>query len=139
MTRTGSSKPVDAAFGDGRFRMARAFLKAARDELTLADDQDVGNPAMSQIVHAAIAYADALTARYGRVNSGNHAAAEKTLKAVFGNRLPSSQQTKLRRILAEKDEVQYGSRLKTRADAERMLKELEAFAEWAEAELERKL
>ena len=139
MTRKGSSKIVDAAFGDGRLRVARSYLKAARDELTLAEVEDIGNPSMSQIVNAAIAFADALTARHGRVNRQDHAAAVKTLRDALGNRLPATQEKRLRRILAEKDEVQYGARLKSRAEAEHLLQELNEFAAWAESELERKV
>jgi hypothetical protein len=138
MTRKGPSKTVDAAFGDGRLRVARSYLKAARDELTLAEAEDIGNPSMSQIVNAAIAFTDALTARHGRVNRQDHAAAVKTLRDALGNRLPAAQEKRLRRILAEKDEVQYGARLKSRAEAEHLLQELDEFAAWAESELERK-
>ncbi len=62
MTRKGAGKPVDGSFADGRLRMARAYLKAARTEMAMIGPADVGNPAMSQIVHAAIAFTDALTA-----------------------------------------------------------------------------
>jgi hypothetical protein len=138
MTRTGSSKTVDSTFGEGRLRIARAYLKAARDELMLAESNDIGNPIMSHIVTAAIAFADALTARHGRVNRQDHAAAVKTLRDALGNRLPAAQEKRFRRILAEKDEVQYGARLKSRSEAEQMLRELDEFAAWAESELERK-
>lgn len=55
MTRKGATRGVGAAFGVGRLRMARAYLKAARGEMLLADPGDIANPAMSQIVNAAIA------------------------------------------------------------------------------------
>jgi hypothetical protein len=93
---------------------------------------------MSQIVTAAIAFTGALTAKYTRdVNQQDHAAAAKALRAALGNRLPKSQENRLARILGAKDEVQYGTRLKTKADAEKMLAELDEFARWAEAELKR--
>jgi hypothetical protein len=99
---------------------------------------DAGNPVMSKIVNPAIAFADALTARYARqANQQDHTAALKTLRDALGNRLPVAHETRLRRILAEKDEVQYGARMKTRAEAENMLSQLEEFAVWAEAELTR--
>jgi hypothetical protein len=118
--------------------VARAYLKAARDEITLAGEGDIANPVISQIVVAAIAYSDALTARYGgRVNRKDHAAAVKALRDALGNRLPAAQQSRLQRILREKDAAQYGSRLKTKAEAARFLNELETFVSWAEAELAR--
>ena len=101
MTRTAPAKTVDAAFGEGRLRLARAYVKAARTEAAAAaaEDGDVGNSIPSQIVHAAIAFTDALTARYpGRVNRQVHAAAVKTFEDCLGNRLPASQDTRLRRI-----------------------------------------
>ena len=138
MTRKGTAKGVDASFTDGRLRIARAFLKAARTEAAMIEDGDVGNPIISQIVHAAIAFTDALTARYaGRANQQDHAAAVKALRDALGNRLPVAQETRLRRILGEKDEVQYGARVKTAVEAGRLLAQLEAFADWAEAELQR--
>ena len=139
MTGKGPAKSVDASFGEGRLRMARAYLKAARTEATVAEDGDAGNPIMSQIVNAAIACTDALTARYGGTsNRQDHAAAVKTLRDCLGNRLPPAQETRLRRMLGEKDEIQYGARLKTGAEAAVMLAQLEEFAAWAEAEFERK-
>ena len=43
----------------------------------------------------------------------------------------------LRRILDEKDDVQYGARIRTQDDAKALLGRLEEFATWAEAELAR--
>ncbi len=138
MTRKGPAKTVDAGFGQGRLTMARAYLRAARAEASLADETEIGNPIMSQIVNAAIAYADALTARAAaRVNRHDHMAAVKALRDALGNRLPGAQETRLRRILAEKDEVQYGPRAKTAQEARLMLAQLEAFALWAEGEIGR--
>jgi hypothetical protein len=119
--------------------MARAYLKAARTEATVAEEGNIGNPIMSQVVSAAIAFTDALTARYaGRANQQDHAAAVKALRDCLGNWLPAAQETRLRRILGEKDEVQYGTRIKTKAEGVHLLAQLEEFAVWAEAELERR-
>ncbi|HET6620730.1 MAG TPA: hypothetical protein VFG64_12380 [Dongiaceae bacterium] len=63
MTRTGPSKKVAAGYAAGRLENARAYLQAARDAIALAHATSNTNPIMSQIVNAAIAYADALTAR----------------------------------------------------------------------------
>jgi hypothetical protein len=116
--------------------MARAFLKAARDEAALASEGDIGNPIISQIVNAAIGYADALTAKFGsEVNKQDHLAAGQTLRDALGKRLPAEQATRFRRMLAEKDTAQYGSRAKSVADAKWLLSQLDQFAIWAEAEL----
>jgi hypothetical protein len=138
VTRTGSGKPADKGFGKGRLQLARAYLKAAQDETDLADERSLGNPIISQVVHAAIAYTDALTAKFaGRVNQQDHSGAVKMLRDALGNRLPRAQESRLRRILGEKDAAQYGARLKTLTDARRLLVQLAEFAAWAEDELSR--
>jgi len=138
MTRIGSAKAADKNFAEGRLALARAYLKAARDEAALAEERGIGNPIISQIVHAAIGYADALTAKFaGRVNQQGHGGAVKMLRDALGNRLPKPQENRLRRILAEKDAAQYGARLKSKADAERLLTQLLDFAKWAESESSR--
>lgn len=138
MTRKGPSKAADKGFGAGRFAMARAFLKAAQNEAELTDDGDICNPIISLIVHAAIAYADALTAKFaGRVNQQDHSGATKSLRAALGNRLPSEQERRLARILGEKDAAEYGPRIKRKSEAARLLADLEKFAAWVELELTR--
>ena len=138
MTRKGPSKAADKGFGAGRFAMARAFLKAGQNEAELTDDCDIGNPIISLIVHAAIAYVDALTARFvGRVNQQDHSGATKSLRAALGNRLPSEQERRLARILGEKDAAEYGPRIKRKSEAARLLADLEKFAAWVELELTR--
>jgi len=140
MTRQTPRRKVDASFAEGRLKLARAYLAAARLETTLISASDVGNPAMSQIVLAAVAYTDALCARYaGYVNQQNHAAAVQTLRDALGKRLPTAQPTRLNRILGEKDDVQYGMRLKSIDDARHLLEQLQEFAAWAETELQRTL
>ncbi|WP_181176921.1 hypothetical protein [Mesorhizobium sp. B2-6-4] len=44
MTRKGTTKAVEKGFGDGRL------------EVAMSETGDIGNPAMSQIVNAAIAF-----------------------------------------------------------------------------------
>lgn len=138
MTRKGATKNVDTTFGAGRLTVARAYLKAARNELLVADQNDIGNPAMSQIVNAAIAFSDALTAIHtGKVNKQNHAAAVQTLRDALGKRFPDAQETNLRRILEEKDAVQYGMIARRKSDADALLVRIESFASWAENEMKR--
>ncbi|MFB9984385.1 hypothetical protein ACFSQQ_11190 [Mesorhizobium kowhaii] len=136
MVRIGSTKKKDAAYVSGRVLIARGFLKAARNSNLVADAGDIGNPVMSTVINCAIAYADALTAKSrGEINQGDHQAVVKLLRAALGKNLPSKQEANLRALLEEKDEVQYGSRAKTRNEAERALTRLEEFAVWAEEHL----
>ncbi len=138
MTRKGSSKTVDGTFSEGRLILARAYLKAARDELSLANPGDIANPAMSQIVNAAIAFGDALTAAHGeRANRQDHSAAVKMLRDLLGNRLPNAQETNLRRILAEKD-ASIRNTAPRQGRRQVLLARHEEFAAWAEAELSRR-
>jgi uncharacterized protein (UPF0332 family) len=133
MTRTGSGKKVDREFGRGRLENARAYLQAARDAIELAAERDNANPAMSQIVNAAIAYADALTAlKMSEKNQKDHRAVVKVLREAFGNELPKAQENHLSRILGIKDEVQYGAKRGRIDEARALLGHLEKFAEWAE-------
>ena len=137
MTRKGASKPITASFGEGRLRLARAYLKAARTEATVAEVGAPGNPVMSQIVNAAIAFTDALTARC------RGAPTSRTMpRGLRRSGMRSATVFPRRRkpgfaFLGEKNEVQYGARLKTKAEADHLLTQLEEFAAWAEAELQR--
>lgn len=71
------------------------------------------------------------------MNQQDHAAAVRTLRDALGNRFLAAQETNLRRILGEKDEVQYGVRPRSKADAEALLNRLEEFASWVEMEITR--
>jgi hypothetical protein len=133
MTRTGPSKNVGVGYAAGRLENARAYLQAARDAIALAHATSNTNPIKSQIVNAAIAYADALTARrQSIINQRDHRAAVKLLRDALGRELPDSQEKRLRRIVEHKDEVQYGATRGHMADAQKMMGDLEKFAEWAE-------
>lgn len=138
MTRTGASKPVDPDHWSGRLANAKAFHRSAHEGMALAEPGGNTNPVMSDIVLAAIAYADALTAKYKRrVNQQDHSAVVAALRDALGNSLPDAQARRLRNILDDKDEVQYGVRVGRMHDAQQMLDELDAFAQWAETELRR--
>ncbi len=126
------------AFATGRLAIARSFMRTAETAMALSEPGDPQNPTISSIVLAAVAYCDALTAKYsGRVNQKDHGAAATALRDALGNRLPTAQETRLNRILATKDEVQYGARPATTNDAEKLFNLLAEFARWAEAEFER--
>lgn len=108
-------------------------MEAAEAGATLAEDGENANPIISQIVNSYIAYADAVTAKYGgRVNQKSHDAAVKSLRSTLGNRLPNSQETRFRRALQRKDEVQYGARRGRLKEAKILLADLREFAAWAE-------
>ena len=94
------------------------------------------NAAITLMVGAAIGYADALTGKLrGVVNHQDHAAAPRLLRETLGNALPERHAKFFRRLLGRKDEVNYGARSTTLAEADRILGELNEFAAWAEGRL----
>jgi hypothetical protein len=138
MTRNGSQKRVAADFWQGRHANARTFHEAARSLFALAERGQNTNAILAQIVNAAIAYADAITARRGGVvNQQDHQALTQLLRAHVGNRLPGQQAANLRAILGEKDAASYGARPGSYSQAEALLARLDGFAAWAEDELNR--
>lgn len=135
MTRTGSTKPAGPREAQGRLENAKAFRAAAQKAIEDSDEQN-SNPAISLIVLAAIAYADALTAKFGGyMSSAEHAAAPKALRKALGKRLPAEQERRFAKLIAEKSEAQYGARIGKRSDAKELLDQLERFARWTEQEL----
>jgi len=138
MTRTGSRRSVPDDFWHGRLNSARNFHEAARSLLALAEPGQDSNPVIVHVVNAAIAYADAVTARRsGLVNQRDHSALGALLRDAVGNRLPPAQLAHLNDIIGQKDAASYGARAGTRAQAERLLDRLTEFAVWVEAELGR--
>lgn len=136
MTRKSPRKPVEAHFWEGRLRQARAFLESAREAVLLAGPDQNCSPAASQVVLAAIAFGDALTARRAQiVNQQDHAAAPRLLREVLRDALPAAQERRYRRILGLKDEVHYGTRRVSLDEARRLLTDLEEFARWIDDSL----
>ncbi len=133
MTGKSPRKRVDAHYWQGRLRVAKAYMEAAQQTMLLAEPGQNSNPIISQIVLAAIAYGDSLTARRAQViNQQDHAAAPRLLRDVLQNTLPETQERRYRRILGFKDEVQYGAKATQVEEAARLLADLESFARWAE-------
>jgi hypothetical protein len=104
MTRTGPRKRVDAFYWQGRLRTATDFRAAAHETLLLAQPGQSGAPIASRVILAAIAYADALTAKGAQViNQQDHAAATRLLRVkgrrIFPSRGRSNFPTLLRRVV----------------------------------------
>ena len=136
MTRTGSRKSVNADYWRGRLEAAHAYKESAEDAIALAEPGDNANPVISQIVLAAIAYGDCLTAKRANIiNQQDHATAPKLLRDIMGAALPQAQETRYRRILTNKDESQYGARRGSLSQAQRLLNDLNEFAAWVEAQV----
>ena len=136
MTRTSTKRAVSDDYWQGRLDSARAFKRAAENAIALAESAADANPVISQIVLAAIAYSDCLTAKRANVvNRQDHAAASKLLRDVLGAALPVAQENRLRRMLGNKDSSQYGARAASLPQAQRLLEDLEEFANWVDGQL----
>lgn len=132
MARLSTRKTVPDDHWQGRLREANDYLDAVRRLLSASDEKDNGNPALSLITIAAIGFGDALTAsRGGVVNQQDHAAAPRLLRDVLRASLPGEQERNFARILAKKDEIQYGIRATPMSVANQRLEQLESFALWA--------
>lgn len=129
--RIGSAR--DSGEWRGRLDNARAFHRAAE---RLLNDHPVGtnaNPIILLIVHAAIAYGDALTSQGGgKVNTQNHDQLPKLVTTALGPRSDSDQMKRLGRILAEKDVAAYGARVGRMQHTTDLFEQLQRFARWTE-------
>jgi hypothetical protein len=85
MTRRGPRKRVDDRYWIGRRDSARDFHSAARVAMDVARSSDNCAPAVSNMVNAAIAYADAIAAsKLGVVNQQDHQAAPRLRLRALG-------------------------------------------------------
>lgn len=116
-------------------RIGRSLLDAA---VTLAEYGEAahGNALGVLVVHAGIAYADAVCiyAAGCKSKSGEHTEAADLLEQVVPH-VPEKALKALRAILAEKDRVSYTGEFYTLAEGKRLLKRLSSFAEWAREHL----
>jgi hypothetical protein len=139
MVRRGRRKALDRADAPRYMTVARALRKSAADIEVIAEDRH-GNALAIIAVHAAIAYADALCAAYGGFKSteGEHERTVDALKEALGTRMDSGQARRLLGIVKEKDSASYQGVFYTMAEARRLLRKLEVFADWAEGLYEKR-
>lgn len=135
MTNQGARPGVDAAHSAARLLQAREFHESTRSLVTPGRSKSY-NGAVTLMVMAAIAYADAVAAKAkGVVKKQHHQTAPKLLREALGKRLPDKQEKFYRKLLGRKDEVNCGARNTTLEEAERLIAELDEFAVWAEGVL----
>lgn len=136
MARHGPSKPADSGDWEGRLRNARDFRRDAEELHDLRDDDENANGVIMLIVHAAIAYADALTGKYGGFfNQQDHKTVSSAVERALGRRADPAQIKRLTAIIAQKDPSSYGARRSRKETAADLLKLLERFSEWVERTL----
>ena len=131
--KLGRTSRQDKASAPKYRAVAIGLLKTARDLDTMAELK-YGNGLAIIAIHAAIAYADALSIAYRALKStdGNHRRAADVLANALGNRAVQEQIDRLSGILDSKTHVSYSGNFYTLEDGRRLLKEVEKFAEWAE-------
>jgi hypothetical protein len=136
MAGQGPSKPTDAGDWERRLRNARDFKRDAEELHDLRREDENANGVVTLIVNAAIAYADALTGKYGRFfNQQDHKQVSAGVERALGNRAEPAQVKRLSTIIAQKDPSSYGVRQSRKEAAAELLKQLERFSEWAEGML----
>lgn len=138
VVKRGPWKRVPRSRWRGRHRDGRNFLQTAEEALALTDPGDSGKPVMSNALRAVIAYGDALTIKYGRIqNTQDHSTLPRAIKQALGQRAEEKQVRRLRRLLGQKNDIDYHHRDLDLDEARRFLKRARRFARWAEEELMR--
>jgi|SRR5688572_9320630 hypothetical protein len=135
MVRRGRRPSLDPAASVKYQRVAASLMKSASDLAELAGHGDTyGNAIAVVAIHASIAYADALSIRFGAFKSveGDHVRAVEALKAALGDRANAAAIRRLQRVLAQKDQVSYQGEYYTVSDAKQLTTDAQEFAAWAE-------
>lgn len=138
MVRRGVWKRVENNLWRGRFELGRAFLQSAIVALDRAQDGQIGDPIMSNALLASIAYADALTIKFGGImNQQDHMRLIEALRSALGNRASKEQMSRLGRLLKMKNQIQYDHTACTVQEAREYVSQVQRFVSWAETELAR--
>lgn len=136
MTRRRSRKAVDRTRYREYHEVAEHFFEAARSSM----DLEYWTAAGVLIVHAAIAYADALAIRLsGQKSAGedHEDAVALIVDVVAGGEEKTRAINQLRRIVEEKTRVSYLGDLYSPAETRELWKRLERFRQWARGILNR--
>jgi hypothetical protein len=112
---------------------ARIHLSDAENKLSLLEDRANAKGIAADAVLAAIAYGDAITVQRSNLhNAKDHSALPALILTALGKDAESTQLERLTRIIARKNEAQYGGTVWSRKDAEQYLEQVRRFARWAE-------
>ncbi len=139
MARVTPGKPVEQGDWEGRVRNARDFKRDAEDLVALREDDENANGVITLVVNAAIAYADALTGKFGGFfNQQDHRVVGAAVTRALGQRADKSQVQRLTAIVSHKDASSYGPRRTPAKKARDLLEQLERFSTWVEEEMSRR-
>jgi len=133
MVNLGRTRRMDRSQAAKYLRVGRALHSTVGDLNQLAAEGDTYGNAMAIVaVHAAIAYADALSIAYRDLKSvdGDHSLTVVTLRHAIGQRADAAQIKRLGNIIDQKSAVSYQGQYYTLADARAVVEKLDAFAEW---------
>lgn len=127
-------KRVEPILSDGYRDVARSLLKTASDLYALGD-RAYGTAIGILCVHAAIAYSDAICIKLGgrKSTDRDHTRVADLLNELIGEKPNKKQITMLRKILAIKNEIEYGGEFYQIESAARTLRQIQQLAEWAES------
>ena len=130
MPRPSTRKTVDRARSADYFAVAENFFKGAE----LAREFEYWNAAGLLIVHAAIAYADAICVKLGGVKSrgeGHHEAIALLDELTAVNQGQKGALNQFRKIIDHKTSVSYAGDVYSRGDVELLWRLVVRFRDWA--------
>jgi hypothetical protein len=135
VVRRTRARQVDRLTATKYRQVGSAFLDSADALSALADDDEsYGNAIGLLAVHAAIAFADAVSIAYGERKSaaGDHEQAVTVLRSVLTVRLPSTMDSLLLSLVKAKDGVAYQGKYYPLQDGRDLLGKATRFAQWAD-------
>jgi hypothetical protein len=136
VSRQGPAKAAAKGDWEGRLRNARDFKRDAEELFELRADEENANGVIILIVNAAIAYADALTGKYGGYfNQSDHKGVSPAVERALGNRMDPDQVKRLSALIGQKDASSYGARRTPKETARTLLEQLNRFSAWVEQEM----
>lgn len=131
MARGAGRQTVDQSRWHDFARVGRSFADAAE----LAAEFEYWNAAGVLMVHATIAFGDAVSVRLAGAKSAgeDHAQAADLLQSVVvGDRESKTAIRHFRSVIQEKNRVSYSGEVYIRRDVSRLRKHFERFRKWAE-------
>lgn len=134
MVRLGSTTTEDPSRAAKYLAIGRSLHRNTQ-ELEAISETRYGNGLAIIAIHAAIAYADALTIAFRGIKSqdGDHVRAADVLAHVLGPQRDHARQVnRLRGILQAKSDASYSGRYYTFEDGKRLVRETTEFIRWAE-------
>jgi hypothetical protein len=136
VARLDRTKRIDPAQADRYAEVGRRLLLAGRAMREGGDPRHASALAILSI-HAAIAYTDAVCIHLGgrKSTSADHEAAARLLASLMGNRVSAQVERTLRRLLGEKDRLEYQGYVATLREADGLFARAERYATWAEGVL----